>query len=150
MAEIDTPRRVTRGIHLFDKLLDELPSFDLCITQQQVKISGSIAAMENERRTKKVNDHIPLNLLEEIEHAKLVKRKKGSKVKTNLVIQVGVKKEQSSRNKRKMKLRFVCFIFFSLMSFTYISQHMYCVPLSLYYGLSSCIEIVRKFDFVCI
>ena len=84
MAEIDTSRRVTRDIHLFDKLLDELPSFDLCITQQQVKISGSIATMENERRIKKVNDHIPLNLLEEIEHAKLVKRKKGSEVKTNL------------------------------------------------------------------
>ncbi|KAH0759095.1 hypothetical protein KY290_022588 [Solanum tuberosum] len=58
MAEIDTPRRVMRGIHLFDKLLDELPSFDLCITQQQAKISGYVAAMENERRTKKVNDHI--------------------------------------------------------------------------------------------
>ncbi|KAG5601836.1 hypothetical protein H5410_033206 [Solanum commersonii] len=79
MAEIDTSRRVTRGIHLFDKLLDELPSFDLCITQQEAKNSGSIAAMENERRTIKVNDHIPLNLLEEIEHAKLVKGKKVQK-----------------------------------------------------------------------
>ncbi|WMV54963.1 hypothetical protein MTR67_048348 [Solanum verrucosum] len=57
MAESGTPRRVTRG---------------------------SIAAMESERRTKKVNDHMPLNLLEEIEHAKLVKRKKRSEVKTNL------------------------------------------------------------------
>ncbi|KAG5627949.1 hypothetical protein H5410_013167 [Solanum commersonii] len=57
MAESGTPRRVTRG---------------------------SIAAMENERRTKKVNEHIPLNLLEEIEQAKLVKRKKRSEVKTSL------------------------------------------------------------------
>ncbi|KAG5629273.1 hypothetical protein H5410_000990, partial [Solanum commersonii] len=57
MAESGTPRRVTRG---------------------------SIVAMENERRTKKINKHIPLNLLEEIEHAKLVKRKKCSEVKTNL------------------------------------------------------------------
>lgn len=39
--------------------------------------------MENERRTKKINDHISY-LLEEIEHAKLVKRKKGLEVKTNL------------------------------------------------------------------
>lgn len=39
--------------------------------------------MENERRTKKINDHISY-LLEEIEHAKLVKRKKGSEVKINL------------------------------------------------------------------
>ncbi|KAG5612235.1 hypothetical protein H5410_023516 [Solanum commersonii] len=53
MAEIDTLRRVMRDTHLFDKLLDELPSFDLCITQQEVKISGFTAAMENERRTKK-------------------------------------------------------------------------------------------------
>lgn len=63
--------------------------------------------MENERRIKKVNDHISY-LLEEIEHAKLKKRKKGSEVKTNLekrekstiLIQASVKKEQSSRNKR--------------------------------------------------
>ncbi|KAK4739939.1 hypothetical protein R3W88_003636 [Solanum pinnatisectum] len=68
MAEICIPKRVTRGIHCFDKLLDELPSFNLCITQQQAKISGSIAAIiENERRTKKVNDPILLNLLEEFE-----------------------------------------------------------------------------------
>ncbi|KAG5613466.1 hypothetical protein H5410_024747 [Solanum commersonii] len=92
MAEIDTSKRVTRDIHLFDKLLDELPSFDLCITQQEVKISGSTVAMENERRTKKVNDHIPLNLLEKIKHAKLIKKKKGSKVKTILE-----KKEKSQQ-----------------------------------------------------
>ncbi|KAK4708887.1 hypothetical protein R3W88_029812 [Solanum pinnatisectum] len=86
MVEIGT-RRVTRGIHLFDKLLDELSSFDLCITQQQAKIAGSIVDIVNRKRTKKVNDPIPLNLLEEIEHTKLVNRKEGSEpleVKTYL------------------------------------------------------------------
>jgi len=43
--------------------------------------------IEKERRTKKVNDLIPLKLCEEIEHAKSVMRKEGSKPlkeKTNL------------------------------------------------------------------
>ena len=59
--------------------------------------------MEIERRLKKDNDHISF-LLKEIEHAKLVKRKKGSEVKINLkkgekstiLTPVCVKKEQSS------------------------------------------------------
>jgi len=102
MVESGTPRRVTKCIHLFDKLVDEIPSFDLYITQEQVKISGSIIVIEKERRTKKVNDLIPLKLCEETEHAKSVKRKEGSKslkVKTNLekkstmLIQVVVEKE---------------------------------------------------------
>lgn len=40
MTEINTPRRVTRGIHLFDKLLNELPSFDLCVTHNKPKFQA--------------------------------------------------------------------------------------------------------------
>uniref|UniRef100_A0A0V0GPX2 Putative ovule protein n=1 Tax=Solanum chacoense TaxID=4108 RepID=A0A0V0GPX2_SOLCH len=59
MAEISIARRVIKCIHLFDEFLDELSSFDLCITQKQTKFSGSIVAMENERRTKNHNGPIP-------------------------------------------------------------------------------------------
>ncbi|XP_055811896.1 uncharacterized protein LOC129881815 [Solanum dulcamara] len=76
MAKINSSKRVTRGIHLFDDLLNEIPSFNLGITQIQGNFLGSITALENERRSKKANDLILLNLTDEIESAKSTNRKK--------------------------------------------------------------------------
>lgn len=63
----------------FDKLLDDVSSFDLCITQQEAIISASVAAMEMETRTKYNNDSILLNIITHEQREKSVKRKEGPK-----------------------------------------------------------------------
>lgn len=53
MTEISIVMRVIKCIHLFDEILDELSSFDLCVTQKYSKEKFEALLLENERRTNK-------------------------------------------------------------------------------------------------
>ncbi|KAL3324628.1 hypothetical protein AABB24_038648 [Solanum stoloniferum] len=83
MAEIASPKRVTRDTHYFNKCLEGIPLFDFRITQIQAQILGFIVAMEIEKRSKFQNDPITLNLNDESERANSSKRKEGSKPTVN-------------------------------------------------------------------
>ena len=55
MSKLNTLRRFTRDTNYTDNFMVEIPSFDLCITQIQLQISGYTTAMELE---KKSNDEL--------------------------------------------------------------------------------------------
>jgi len=83
MSETNTPRRITRGTYYPDNCMVGIPSFDLCITQMQSQISGSIAAMEIEKKSKFLNSPIKLDLNDELVRSGSSKRKEGSTMKVD-------------------------------------------------------------------
>ncbi|KAG5588369.1 hypothetical protein H5410_048803 [Solanum commersonii] len=83
MSETNTPMRITRGTYYPDNCIVGIPLFDLCITQMQSQISGSITAMEIEKKSKFLNIPITLNLNDELVRLGSSKRKEGSIMKVD-------------------------------------------------------------------
>ncbi|KAG5583714.1 hypothetical protein H5410_044148 [Solanum commersonii] len=83
ISETNTPRRITRGTYYPDNCMMGIPSFDLCISQMQSQISGSIAAMKIEKKSKFLNIPITLDLNDELVRSGSSKRKEGSIMKVD-------------------------------------------------------------------
>lgn len=61
MIEESSSKRITSGIHLHDKIMNDSPSFSLGITKEVVAITESLAraSASREVRSKHRNDHVP-------------------------------------------------------------------------------------------
>ena len=56
MADGSTPSRITRGIPNNVQYFDDAPSFDLCISQDEQEIAGSVARMASQSSSIKRKD----------------------------------------------------------------------------------------------